>query len=70
MREPARQRAADAFESSAAAVASKPRVRAFHARVRKLDRAWSARACVSRAVAAANGRLERIVAQRLTNAMQ
>eukprot|EP00974_Lingulodinium_polyedra_P093873 9097038-Lingulodinium_polyedra.AAC.1 len=41
-------------------------VRVLHARASFLARAWSARACDSRAVAAAAGRFDRVVVQRST----
>eukprot|EP00974_Lingulodinium_polyedra_P000573 55130-Lingulodinium_polyedra.AAC.1 len=54
---------------SATAAARKSHARALHAR-RKLARAWTARACDLRTAAAVNGRLDRIIAQRFTNATQ
>eukprot|EP00974_Lingulodinium_polyedra_P102430 9918820-Lingulodinium_polyedra.AAC.1 len=55
---------------SAAAVARKPRVCAFHARAQIGARARSVRASDLRAIAAADGRFDRIVAQRSANVAQ
>eukprot|EP00974_Lingulodinium_polyedra_P122801 11184267-Lingulodinium_polyedra.AAC.1 len=45
---------------SATAAARKPHVCAFHARARKLVRAWSVQVCVLRAATTANGGFDRI----------
>eukprot|EP00974_Lingulodinium_polyedra_P024396 2361763-Lingulodinium_polyedra.AAC.1 len=55
---------------SVAAAARKSHARVLHARASFLTRAWSARACNLRVVAAADARFDRIVVQRFANVAQ